>query len=175
MGLLVAVVGSWVIELDEGETEMWIMVGRLSDLSMDWSSQSNCICLTLSDFLWKIWQLHFFFSLSQKFFSSSENKETILLPIPFNRGGDMTLSRCLLPSCLHPALRGPSLNSCPSQMVLVLSCRGLSPPANTSAWLAGEISRVIRHVMPKFLESFQKRKVDEFPVYSVTDLCSLDP
>lgn len=109
MSLLVAVVGSWVAELDEGETEMWAMVGHLSDLFMDWPSKSNCICPILSDFLCKTWQLHFFCSVR----SSSEvlRLRKQFYPAPLNRGGEMTMGRYITPSCLQPALRGPSLNS----------------------------------------------------------------
>lgn len=37
------------------------------------------------------------------------------------------------------------------------------------------LTEEISWVMAEFLENFQKRKVDEFPVSSVTNLCSLDP
>lgn len=43
MGLLVAVVGSWVAELDEAENKD-VNYGGPSDLSMDWLSKSNYIC-----------------------------------------------------------------------------------------------------------------------------------
>jgi len=41
------------------------------------------------------------------------------------------------------------------------------------ARLAEGISRVIKHITPKFLEAFRKRKVDEFPM--CFDLYSLVP
>lgn len=37
------------------------------------------------------------------------------------------------------------------------------------------LTEEISWVTAEFLEDFQKGKVDEFPVSSVTDLCSLDP